>query len=245
MRQLTLNELENKFKDYISDVEYCEFSEVSNKLTQLIYFLKHQDISNRILERIENDYSEIKTKLPSDFNNIKSSEKRVIIQSLLTPDIQGAFAYFTILTKFNQEKKSTPHYIELSRYWYDKGRDFHEYQRTFNNYFLTPFKDLFLWYIYESNIVSDCDYFSHESRDKIEEQLLELKEMLIKQNYGQQVIFDEIDELKELTNRVNKKNWFEIIKGKFIDLALSEIISIEIAKTIIKTLTGSETNLLK
>ena len=69
--------------------------------------------------------------------------------------------------------------------------------------------------------------------------------MLIKQGYGQQIIFDEIDELRELTERVNKKNWFELIKAKFIDLALSGIISIETAKKTIELLTGSEISLLK
>ncbi|MBP0905211.1 hypothetical protein ACFSKN_17965 [Mariniflexile gromovii] len=245
MRQLTLNELEDKFRDYISDVEYCEFSDVITKLTQLINFLKHQNISNRILERIESDYSEIKTKLPSDNNNLNWTDKQKITQGLFTPDMQGAFAYFTILSKFNQEDKSTPHYIQLARDWYDRGKDFYEYQRYFNTNFLNPFKDLFLWYIYESKTESTSDYFSYKSRDEIKDQLVDLKEMLLKQGYGQQIIFDEIEELKELTERVNKKNWFELIKGKFIDLALSGVISIETAKKIIEILTGSEMNLLK
>ena len=245
MRQLTLNELEDKFRDYISGVEYCEFSDVKDKLTQFINFLKHQVISNRILDRIESDYSEIKEKLPTENNNVLRSEKREIIQSLFTPDMQGAFAYFAIMTKFSQERKSTPHYIELSRKWYDKGTNYYEYQRNFNSYFLSPFKDLFLWYIYESKTESKNDYFSYESRDGIKEQLIELKEMLTKQGYGQQIIFDEIDELRELTERVNKKNWFEIIKAKFIDLALSGVISIETAKKVIELLTGSEMNLLE
>ncbi len=245
MRQLTLNEIEDKFIGYISDVEYCEFSNVKDKLTQLINFLMHQDISNQILKRIESDYSDIKLKLTTENNNFRSLDKEKITQELFTPDMQGAFAYFLILFKFNQERKLTPHYIELSRDWYNKGKNYYEYQINFNNYFLNPLKDLFLWYIYESETKSVSDYFSYKSRDEIKEQLFELKEMLIKQGYGQQIIFDEIDELRELTERVNKKNWFELIKAKFIDLALSGIISIETAKKTIELLTGSEISLLK
>lgn len=205
MRQLTLIELDDKFRDYIFDVECCEFLDVIVKLTQLINFLKHQNISNRIFERIESDYSEIKTKLPSDNNNLNWSDKEKIIQGLFTPDMQGAFAYFTILSKFNQENKSTPHYIQLSRDWYGRGKDFYEYQRYFNTNFLNPFKDLLLWYIYESKTESNLDYFSYKSFNVITEQLSDLKEMLLKQGYGQQIIFDEIEDSKKLTERLNKR----------------------------------------
>ena len=244
MRQLTLNELESKFRDYASNVEFCQISDVKDTLTQLIHFLLKQDISRRILERIEDDYEEIKSNLPSDSNRIENSEREKIIQSLLTPDMQGAFAYFIMMAKFDEERKFTPHYIQSSRDWYDKGKDYYDYQANFNTYFLNPFKDLFLWYIYESKTNSASDFFSHESREVISEQLLEIKEMLKKQGYGQQIIFDEIEELRELTERINKKNWFEVIKGKFIDLAASGLISIETAKKIIKALTGSEMQLL-
>lgn len=203
-----------------------------------------QDVSKRILERIEEDFQELREKLsPENIGHTRRDTKN-ILESLFTPDLQGAFGYFTILEKFKIERKSTPHYIELSRNWYNRGTDYHEYQEIFNANFLKPFSDLFNWYISESKTKSLYDFFSYESQDGISEQLNELREMLTEQGYGQQIIFDEIEELRELTNRLNKKNWFEIIKAKFIDLALSGVISIETAKKIIEILTGSEMNLL-
>ncbi|WP_034916991.1 hypothetical protein [Gillisia sp. CAL575] len=245
MRQLSTSEIAEKFNEYSSTIEYANFNDVKTKLTQLINFLKSQDISNRILQRIEEDFSDLKIKLNSENISHSRRDSRTIIESLFTPDLQGAFGYFSILDKFKVERKSTPHYIELSREWYDRGDDYYEYQEIFNANFFKPFSELFNWYLVESKTESSLDYFSEESRQEVKEQLSELKEMLVKQGYGQQIIFDEIDELRQLTERVNKKNWFELIKGKFIDLALGGVISTETAKMIIEVLTGSETPLLK
>ena len=77
------------------------------------------------------------------------------------------------------------------------------------------------------------------------EKLNNLEEMLIKQGFGQEIIFNEIEELKELTKKLNKKNWSEIIKGKFVDLALEGILTKETAIKAIEFLTGTELNLLK
>jgi|SRR5690554_4425218 len=244
MRQLTLNELEDKFRDYVSDVEYCEFSDVKDKLTQLINFLQHQDISNRILERIETDYAELKVKLKPDNIGHRRSDNEEIIQSLFTPDLQGAFAYFTILSKFNDDRKHTPHYIQLSRDWYNKGKDFYEYQQNFNSYFLNPFKDLFLWYIYESKTQEESDFFSYDGQAKMFEKLDELEKMLTKQGYGQEIIFKEIEDLKKLTKKLNKKNWGEVIKGKFVDMAIGGILNKETAIKAIEFLTGIDFKLL-
>lgn len=245
MRQLTLNELEDKFRDYISKVEYCEFSDVKDKLTQLINFLQHQDISNRILKRIDEDYKELKDKLKPTNIGHKRSDSEKIIQSLSTPDLQGAFAYFTILSKFNDEKKHTTHYIQLSRDWYNRGKDFYEYQKNFNTYFLNPFKELFLWYIYESKTQEDSDFFSYEGQEKMFDKLDELERMLIKQGFGQEIIFKEIEDLKKLTKKLNKKNWGEVIKGKFVDLTIGGVLNKETAIKAIEFLTGLDFKLLE
>lgn len=244
MRQLTLNELEDKFRDYVSNIEYCEFSDVKDKLTQLINFLQHQDISNRILERIENEYAELKVKLNPEKIGHRRSDSEKILQSLFTPDLQGAFAYFTILSKFSDDRKHTPHYIELSRDWYNKGKDFYEYQQNFNSYFLNPFKDLFLWYIYESKTQEESDFFSYDGQAKMFEKLDELEKMLTKQGYGQEIIFNEIEDLKKLTQKLNKKNWGEVIKGKFVDMAIGGILNKEMAIKAIEFLTGIDFKLL-
>jgi hypothetical protein len=175
----------------------------------------------------------------------RRSDSEKILQSLFTPDLQGAFAYFTILSKFNDERKFTPHYIKLSRDWYNKGKDYCEYQQNFNTYFLNPFKNLFLWYVHESKTQADSDFFSYEGQTKMFEKLDELEQMLVKQGCGQEIIFKEIEDLKELTKKLNKKNWGEVIKGKFVDMAINGILSKKTAMYAVEFLTGRDLKLLE
>jgi hypothetical protein len=244
LRQLNLSEIDEKFRDYIFDIENCHHSDVKYKLTQLINFLNTNDISNRILERIESNYFELKKEL--ELQNLKQNRiyPEDIVQKLYTPDLQGAFAYFTILSKFDEKVKHTPHYIELPKYWYESGENYLEDHKNFNSKFLKPFSELFQFYIKESEVVDEFDYFSKESQEKMFGKLDELSKMLEKLGYGQEIIFKEIEELKELTEKLNKKNFGEIIKGKFLDLVIGGVINKEAAVKAIEFITGIEITLL-
>ncbi len=63
--------------------------------------------------------------------------------------------------------------------------------------------------------------------------------------YGQQIIFEEIEELRGLSKKLNKKTWSQVIKGKVVDLALSEFISKETATFIYESLVDDKFKLLK
>lgn len=54
-------------------------------------------------------------------------------------------------------------------------------------------------------------------------------EELEKQGFGQQIIFEEIEDLKNHFN-LGKKNWFQLLKGKVIDLTLKKVLN----KTIVQ-----------
>ncbi|MES2654432.1 MAG: hypothetical protein V4620_02530 [Bacteroidota bacterium] len=70
-------------------------------------------------------------------------------------------------------------------------------------------------------------------------------EQLIKLGYGQEVIFDEIDELRHLQNKLSKKSWSQLLKGKMVDLATDKFISVEVAKSVYEYLTSSDFKLIK
>lgn len=59
-----------------------------------------------------------------------------------------------------------------------------------------------------------------EFNNTIDEILLRLEKL----GYGQQIIFDEIEELKDLHIKLCKKNFGQVLKGKLVDLALSKAI---------------------
>lgn len=83
----------------------------------------------------------------------------------------------------------------------------------------------------------------NSSKEDINNRVDEIIESLTKLGYGQQVIFEEIQELKELYTTLNKKNWGQIVKGKLIDLSLAKLIENDTLKYIYETLTDHKLRL--
>jgi hypothetical protein len=77
-----------------------------------------------------------------------------------------------------------------------------------------------------------------DSKEEISKNIDEIIERLEKLGYGQEVLFNELEELKELYGQINKKNWGQLLKGKLIDLGLSQIISKDTMKLIYESLTN-------
>lgn len=245
MRNLNLDEITDKISDYSSDIQYCDRSHLEIKITQFLNFLFEQPISKRTLDRITEDFIEKKVILDENRNTIKwNSTKKGIIDSLKTRELQGAFAFFEILRKFQIERKHTDIYVDLANEWYKpRSAQLDKYRDCFNVYFFEPFIELIKWYFQESKLKNDIDYYSREEIDLFNSKLDKLEYKLTELGCGQEIIFNETDDIKELIKGLNKKNLTEIIKGKFNDLVLGEIISIETGELIIQTLTGEQISL--
>ena len=76
-----------------------------------------------------------------------------------------------------------------------------------------------------------------KSQKEVDGRIDEVIEKLIVLGYGQEIIFDEINELKELYGKLNKKNWVEVIKGKLIGLAVSKLLDENAIKFVYEKLT--------
>ena len=72
----------------------------------------------------------------------------------------------------------------------------------------------------------------------MDERVDEILENLKKLGYGQEIIFDEIQELKELYGKLNKKNWGQVVKGKLVDLALAKLVENDTISYIYEKLTN-------
>jgi len=244
MRNLNLEEITDKIRDYSSDILYSDRNHLEIKITQFFNFLFEQPISKRTLERISEDFNEIKSQIEGNRSTINWNTTRTEVKGLLiTREKQGAFAYFEIKKRFEVEKKYSNHYIELANLWYSPRGNYDQYQEYFNSYFFEPFIELIEWYFRESQIKQERDYFSREEISQLEENFSDLSNQITKLEFGQEIIFNETDEIKELVSGLNKKNWTELIKGKFNNMILGKIISIETAELLIKTLTGEEITL--
>ena len=76
-----------------------------------------------------------------------------------------------------------------------------------------------------------------KSQDELNQKIDEIIETLNKQNLGQEILFDELQELKDLYSKLNKKNWGQVLKGKLIDLGLAQVINKDVMEAIFKELT--------
>ena len=80
-------------------------------------------------------------------------------------------------------------------------------------------------YVEDQRKTHQEDYSNiNKSQEEINERVDEIIKKLTELGYGQEIIFDEIEELKELYTTLSKKNWGQVVKGKIVDLALSKLI---------------------
>lgn len=86
---------------------------------------------------------------------------------------------------------------------------------------------------------------TNKYKNELDEKINTIIEKLIKLGYGQEIIFNEIDELRTLQHKLSKKSWSQLLKGKLIDLALDKFITVDIAKSIYEYLTSNNFKLLK
>lgn len=250
MRTLNLNELDQKINSYASDINYSDRVYVQEKVSQFFNFLHEQSISKRILERINEDFSFIKSEFPpsghgdSRYRTIPNHTViKTIKDKIKSREDQGAFGYFIIQQLYEVEQKFENHYFDAPPIWYrESNGDYNKRLDCFKEKFFKPFIELLEWYIYESEIRKDNDYFS---KIEIENINSKLNEILLKQELGNEIIFNEIDELKELILFLNKKNWGQIVKGKLGDLVLGQLLSSENATSLYKYISENSPLFLK
>ena len=247
MRRLNTDELLGKFRDYASDIEYCDFKDSSTKIDHFLYFLWDQAISKRILERIYEDFNSLKTILKDcEIQRPNHESTNLIKQELVNRELQGAFGFFCIDDLYKSTgRRHDIYYINLGDLWYRAGGDYYTYQEKFNTHFFKPFTELFEWYMYESQTKKNADYFSMESQNLVLEELAEIKSMLVQNGIGQNIIFEEIEEQAELIKFLDKKNWLQHLEGKVFGLVSEKILESEQAEKLINQLQEFVNNIPK
>jgi hypothetical protein len=242
MRNLNIDELESKIHDYALDVEYIDKQHLNIKVIQFINFLDSQPISKRILERFSEDYKELLDSLPKEetFNWRKQQDE--IIKEIKTPELQGALGYFLIRDIINSTSNNNYLFLNLAKDWFDSRGDYDQCKDDFNTFLFKPFIKLLNWYISESQSYNSKDYFS---KNEINEFSDKIDELLNNVRLGQEVIFVELQDLKEQLKNIKKKNWVEILKGKLFDLTLNKVIEIETFSMMFKAIVGEDINFLE
>ena len=79
------------------------------------------------------------------------------------------------------------------------------------------------------------DVFLSDEESKLHGKLNDIIESLEKQSFGQQIIFEEIEELKNHFN-LGKKTWFQLLKGKLIEMTIESVLEKTVAQEIYNNL---------
>lgn len=77
--------------------------------------------------------------------------------------------------------------------------------------------------------------FNSSLESELHSKLNVIIENLEKLGFGQEIIFDEIESLKNHFN-LGKKTWFQLLKGKLLDLMAKKLLDKEVANDIYKNL---------
>jgi len=242
IRPLNIDELDDKIHSYSLDVEYIEKQHLSKKLIEFLNFIISQPISFRIVERIGEDYSYIKNKFPTKESSKLDRQIREVVESIKTPDEQGALGYFLIQETLKSGRLNENSFLEMTRVSFRCHGDYNQIKYDFNSLIFKPFVELLKWYIYESKSRNSNDYFSKIEIDEFSMRLDKLKDEI---QLGQEINYEEIQELKEQLKTLKKKNWGEFLKGKLFDMTMSKIISLETFKAAFKFLVGEDINILE
>ncbi len=72
----------------------------------------------------------------------------------------------------------------------------------------------------------------------------EIIEKLTSLGYGQEILFEEIEELKGMYGKMTKKNWGQLVKGKLFDLALGKVVENETISWIYEAMTNHKMRIL-
>ncbi len=245
MRDLNLYELESRIDELANEVEYVDIQHQSIKLNQFLEFLLNQSISKRILQRIDDDFSEVGNIPELDKIQDRSKQMRLYKESINTPEKQGAFGYFAIFRANKSDKGRFENiYFNLAQTWYGGGSAYREMQVIFNDMFFKPMMRLIRWYISDSQSYNSSDNFSKLEISEMEDRLNSINVKLTNLGYGQEIILNEIQELKDLLPNLKKKNWSEILRGKFGDLIFNKLVSVETVSIIYEMITGDKLNIL-
>jgi len=217
-RVLDIDELEDKIRDYSSDIEFCDKENLGIEMDQFLNFLEHQPISKRILERIIEDYGYINEQIPDIKRGIVISNNENFHSLIKTKVQRGALGFFVIKQLSQKERVDSNFYIETAYRIYHNRGDYDRWRYDFNDLLFKPFIHLIVdWYIKESKSSNEEDYYSRIEMDDI---IRKLDDVLEKIDSNHDKIESKFEEQKELIKLLKKRDWKEMLVIKLLSIGL-------------------------
>jgi predicted transcriptional regulator len=83
------------------------------------------------------------------------------------------------------------------------------------------------------------------SENSLNEKIDEILQRLNKLGLGQEIIYDDFEEMRLLQEKLTKKSWSQLLKGKLFDLTVSKLLNKETANFIYEFLTNEKLKFLE
>ena len=83
------------------------------------------------------------------------------------------------------------------------------------------------------------------SESSLNEKIDEILERLNKLGLGQEIIYDDFEEMRALQEKLSKKSWSQLLKGKLFDLTVSKLLNKDTANFIYEFLTNERLKFLE
>jgi hypothetical protein len=242
MRTLSLDESIESISTKSVDVQYSDKRFYLNKVILFWNFLESQSRLKNALEQIETEYSYINDQIGDIYDDRRIHKVEELFYELNSEQKQGAFAFF-IMKKIKNEDHWTSPYDLVIRIFHP-GLEYEVAKDKFSELIFKPFVNLVVEVLEESKTDNLDNYFSKKEVKETEDKIDKIIEELVKLSLGQEVIYEELQDLKEQLKVLNKKNWLQLLKGKLVDIGIAEG-SLEIIKFIYKNITGDDLPLLE
>lgn len=84
----------------------------------------------------------------------------------------------------------------------------------------------------------------HFSPSELVQKMDEIKDELDKLGLGHEILYNEMEELKNLYKTLNKKNWGQLLKGKLLDIAVGKLVDNATISFVYEALTDHKLKLL-
>jgi len=257
----TDNEIANMFKTSEVKIKYVKWDRIDEKEihfnTSEVFAEAHDNLRSSIESlSLMLKYSEVSDIIKhsvtlEDRSNITTEEKKDILLSKLYQINTGEYHDFKlllgingILLRYKEEEHQLANNLRKSK-WVDLKSEYS------NNIKIRITVEGVVYIERKQKFKGNNNYKSKKQKGdyesickKIDDLMDRLKKMELKNDVGQEILFTEIEELKELYLKLNKKNWKQMVLGKLADLSIGKAVENDTIKFIYERLTGDELKLL-
>jgi hypothetical protein len=237
MRILSLDQIIDQINLRSTDLEHSDKRFYLSNLLLFWNFLSSQPRIISLFDRIERNNYDVEQYINFLDDISKSNTLEKIFFEQNTSEKRGIFCFF-VIKRVKDSNKWTEPYDTLRRIL-PTPLNYEESKIRFNELILMPFISLLNEMLEESRTDELSDYFSRSEKKENEERINEIIEKLEKLNLGNEILYEELQDLKTQLGILTKKNWIQLLKGKLIDAGL-EMATEAAIKLIWKGITGQD-----